>query len=126
MPCTTRRSSASLLGRVLEHERVFVFGAEGEEELYLSSADWMPRNLDRRVELLFAIKSEVVRRQVLEECIWPLLDDDCGAYEMDAEGNYRRSAAPAGGPRPDAQEQVLGAVSKARPRPSMKPWDAVP
>jgi len=116
----------SLLGRFLEHERVFVFGAEGEEELYLSSADWMPRNLDRRVELLFAIKSEVVRRQVLEECIWPLLDDDCGAYEMDAEGNYRRSAAPAGGPRPDAQEQVLGAVSKARPRPSMKPWDAVP
>jgi polyphosphate kinase len=116
----------SLLGRFLEHERVFVFGAEGEEELFLSSADWMPRNLDRRVELLFPIQSELVRRQILEECIWPLLDDDCGAYEMDAEGNYRRPPTPEGGPRPDAQEQVLGTVTKARPRPSMKPWDAVP
>ncbi len=116
----------SLLGRFLEHERVFVFGVEGEQELFLSSADWMPRNLDRRVELLFPIKSELLRKQILEECIWPLLDDDCGAYEMDAEGLYSRLPTPEGGPRPDAQEQVLGVVARTRPRPSMKPWEAVP
>ena len=116
----------SLLGRFLEHERVFAFGTEGEEQLFLSSADWMPRNLDRRVELLFPVTSEALRKQVLEECIWPLAHEDCGAYEMDADGNYRRPAAPDDGPRPDAQEHVLGVVAKTRPRPTMKPWDAVP
>ena len=116
----------SLLGRFLEHERVFAFGSEGEEELYLASADWMPRNLDRRVELFFPVTSAAIRRQVLEECIWPLLHSDCGAYEMDAEGQYRRPAPPSEGPHPDAQEHVLGVVSRTRPRPSLKPWDAAP
>jgi polyphosphate kinase len=116
----------SLLGRFLEHERVFSFGPEGEEVLYLASADWMPRNLDRRVELFFPVLSEPIRRQVLEECIWPLRHDECGAYEMDSDGHYVRPEPPAGGPRPDAQEHVLGIVARARPRPSLKPWDAVP
>ncbi|RYZ09687.1 MAG: polyphosphate kinase 1 [Myxococcales bacterium] len=116
----------SLLGRFLEHERVFAFGPEGEEELYLASADWMPRNLDRRVELFFPVLSEPIRKQVLEECLWPLNHEDCGAYEMEPDGTYRRPQLPAGGPRPDAQEQVLAVVARTRPRPSLKPWDAVP
>jgi polyphosphate kinase len=116
----------SLLGRFLEHERVFAFGVEGEEELFLSSADWMPRNLDRRVELLFPVSSEPLRRQVLEECIWPFAREDCGAYEMDADGHYKRPDTPGDGPRADAQESVLAQATKNRPRPSMKPWDAVP
>jgi hypothetical protein len=62
----------------------------------------------------------------LEECIWPLLHDDCGAYEMDESGHYRRPPVAEDGPRPDAQEHVLSLVTKHRPRPSMKPWDAVP
>jgi polyphosphate kinase len=115
----------SLLGRFLEHERIFVFGCEGDEELFLAAADWMPRNLDRRVELFFPLSSEPLRRQVLEECIWPLAHDDCGAYEMDADGTYRRPPPPSDGPRPDAQEHVLGVVAKARPRPTLKPWDTV-
>jgi polyphosphate kinase len=110
----------------LEHERVFAFGPEGEEELYLSSADWMPRNLDRRVELFFPVTSESIRSQILEECIWPLSSDDCGAYEMDPDGHYRRLPPAADGPRPDAQEHVLSVVARTRPRPSLKPWDAVP
>ncbi len=114
----------SLLGRFLEHERVLSFGPEGEEELFLSSADWMPRNLDRRVELLFPVLSEALRRQVLEECIWPLAHEDCGAYEMDSDGTYRRPTTPAEGPHPDAQEQVLGMVARTRPRPSLKPGGA--
>ena len=116
----------SLLGRFLEHERVFAFGAEGEEELFLASADWMPRNLDRRVELFFPVASEAARKQVLEECIWPLAHDDCGAYEMDESGHYRRPTPRADGPHADAQEHVLATVTKNRPRPSIKPWAAVP
>ncbi|HEY6079699.1 MAG TPA: polyphosphate kinase 1, partial [Polyangiaceae bacterium] len=96
----------SMLGRFLEHERVFLFGDEGEEELYLSSADWMPRNLDRRVELFFPVTSEALRRQVLEECVWPFGNDHCGAYEMSAEGTYRRPPSDPSEPIPDAQEYV--------------------
>jgi polyphosphate kinase len=116
----------SLLGRFLEHERVFAFGPEGEEELFLASADWMPRNLDRRVEVCFPVTSEPIRRQILEECIWPMLHDDCGAYEMQPDGSYRRAAAPADGPQPDAQEHVLALATRTRPRPTLKPWDVVP
>jgi polyphosphate kinase len=46
----------SVLGRYLEHERVFVFGPEGAEKIFLASADWMPRNLDRRVEVMFPVE----------------------------------------------------------------------
>ncbi|HVY31340.1 MAG TPA: polyphosphate kinase 1 [Polyangiaceae bacterium] len=114
----------SLLGRFLEHERVFAFGAEGEEQLFLASADWMPRNLDRRVEVLFPVVG-AASRQVIEECIWPLRHDHCGAYEMLPDGSYRRAGAPAG-PYADAQEEVLALVARSRPRPTMKPWDSVP
>jgi hypothetical protein len=63
---------------------------------------------------------------VLEECIWPFAHDDCGAYEMDADGRYERPPAHTDGPRPDAQETVLALATKNRPRPSMKPWEAAP
>ncbi len=112
----------SLLGRFLEHERVFCFGAEGEEELYLASADWMPRNLDRRVELFFPVLNDSARKQILEECVAPLRSDASGAYEMDESGRYRRPAPKADAPRVDAQAQVLELVAKARPRPSAKSW----
>jgi len=112
----------SLLGRFLEHERVFCFGAEGEEELFLASADWMPRNLDRRVELLFPILSDAVRKQILEECISPLQSEQCGAYEMDETGRYCRPATPPDMPRVDAQAHVQELATKARPRSSTKSW----
>ncbi|HYP87831.1 MAG TPA: polyphosphate kinase 1 [Polyangiaceae bacterium] len=113
----------SLLGRFLEHERVFGFGPEGEEELYLASADWMPRNLDRRVELFFPITSDAIRKQILEECLLPLSHEDCGAYEMTTDGEYVRPPGSPEGPHADAQGHVMGLVARARPRPSLKPWD---
>jgi polyphosphate kinase len=114
----------SLLGRFLEHERLFVFGPEGEEQFYLASADWMPRNLDRRVELFFPVRSEAIRRQLREECLAPLLGEDCGAYELQPDGHYR-APHPIGAGL-DAQEEVLALAARLRPRPSLKPWDAVP
>jgi polyphosphate kinase len=80
----------SLFGRFLEHERVFVFGAGEEEQFFLSSADWMPRNLDRRVEVMVPLSSEPVRARIRRECLDPLHLDNCRLYEMDSDGGYRR------------------------------------
>jgi len=106
----------SLLGRFLEHERVYLFGAPGQEELFLSSADWMPRNLDRRVEILFPIANAALRDRVRREVIAPLEQDDCRVYEMDDQGRFHRREPADAGERTDAQlyaeKQV--ALMKAR------------
>ncbi len=77
----------SIIGKYLEHSRVFVFGNEGETEIYLSSADWMPRNLNRRVELLFPIDSADIRKQImfimnlqLRDVVKGKIKDNTGAY----------------------------------------------
>jgi polyphosphate kinase len=100
----------SIVGRFLEHERVFVFGPPGEEEFLLSSADWMPRNLHRRVELLFPVEAEPLREQIRQEVITPALADNAFAYDMDAEGAYRRRV-PAEGEAPrGAQAEVFDRI----------------
>ena len=100
----------SILGRFLEHERVIVFGPPGEEEFFLSSADWMPRNLHRRVELLFPVESEPLREQIRQEVIEPALADNAFAYDMDADGTYRRRNAPEGERQRGAQADVFDRV----------------
>jgi polyphosphate kinase len=108
----------SLLGRFLEHERVFLFGPEGEEEYFLSSADWMPRNLDRRVEVLFPVKSEAIRMRIRNECFLPLELDNLRVYEMAADGSYHRRV-PGEQVQPiDAQLRTWGIVAKAANNPS--------
>ena len=91
----------SLVGRFLEHERVCIFGPPEHADYYLSSADWMPRNLDRRVEVLFPVESERLRERVRREVVEPFQLDDSRVYEMDADGAYHRrtpkSAAPIDG-----------------------------
>jgi polyphosphate kinase len=103
----------SLVGRFLEHERIFIFGPEGEEDFYLSSADWMPRNLDRRVELMAPIASESARERIRQECLAPLELDNSRVYEMDADGVYRRRRRETvDQPLNDAQLLVLQAPSR--------------
>jgi polyphosphate kinase len=97
----------SLIGRFLEHERIFVFGPEGEEDFYFSSADWMPRNLDRRVEVLAPISSEGIRERVRRECLLPIEIDNSRVYEMDSQGTYTRRRPPPGQYAKDAQLVVL-------------------
>jgi polyphosphate kinase len=102
----------SLLGRFLEHERVFLFGPRGEEEFFLSSADWMPRNLDRRVEVLFPVTSEAIRTRIRNECVLSLEADNQRVYEMVADGGYRRRVpAPFELPM-DAQLRTWAIVQK--------------
>lgn len=103
----------SMLGRFLEHERVFLFGPEGEEEFFLSSADWMPRNLDRRVEVLFPVTSEPLRARIRSECVLPVDLDNHRVYEMRPDGSYQRRAPAEGEPISDAQLRTWAIVSKS-------------
>jgi polyphosphate kinase len=103
----------SIIGRFLEHERVFVFGEGADEEFYLSSADWMPRNLDRRVEVLVPICSEAARERIRQECILPLQLDNCRVYAMQSDGTYCRRRPADGQTAVDAQ-----VVAASPPRPS--------
>ncbi|HHT24206.1 MAG TPA: polyphosphate kinase 1 [Clostridiaceae bacterium] len=79
----------SLVGRFLEHSRIFYYYNDGREDIFLSSADWMPRNLDRRVEILFPIEDEGCRERVLEVLIYQMLDTD-RARIMQGDGSYIR------------------------------------
>ena len=79
----------SIVGRQLEHSRIFWFANGGEEQLYLSSADWMPRNLNDRVELFFPVeKEEHIRR--IKALLDLYLRDNVGAHMMQSNGTYRR------------------------------------
>jgi len=97
----------SIVGRFLEHERVFLFGAPGEEQWFLSSADWMPRNLHRRVEVMFPVESAALREQIRREVIEPALADNAFAYDMGADGTYARRVPRDGEPVRGAQAEVL-------------------
>jgi len=79
----------SIVGNFLEHSRIFYFANSGSPEIYCGSADWMPRNLERRVEILFPIKNPV-----LKEKLWHILDielkDTLKAHVMQADGRYEK------------------------------------
>lgn len=79
----------SIIGRYLEHSRIFYFFHDGQEDLFLSSADWMPRNLDRRIELLFPIEDRQVRDRVME-VLNIQLADTVKARIMEPDGQYSR------------------------------------
>jgi polyphosphate kinase len=96
----------SIIGRFLEHSRVFYFrwgDADDEEALYLSSADWMSRNMLRRVEVAWPVTDAVLRQRVIDECLVPYLMDRLDAWELDAMGAYRRVAVTG----PGAQQALL-------------------
>jgi polyphosphate kinase len=97
----------SIVGRFLEHCRVFCFGAGEEEELFLASADWMPRNLYRRVELMFPVEDRALRARIHREVIEPSLTDNCRARDLQPDGTYVRRHPLPGEPPRDAQLVVL-------------------
>ncbi|TAL20989.1 MAG: polyphosphate kinase 1, partial [Aquabacterium sp.] len=85
----------SVVGRLLEHSRVLYFrwgkGAD-EEALYLSSADWMSRNMLRRIEIAWPVRDPVLRQRVIDECLVPYLHDTRDAWLQQGDGTYRRIA----------------------------------
>ncbi len=78
----------SIVGRFLEHSRIYLFHNDGHEEIYLSSADWMPRNLDRRVELMFPIEDTHCRKQ-LKKVLRIQWADNTRAHEMQSDGTCK-------------------------------------
>ena len=100
----------SVVGRFLEHTRVFYFENDSDPKVYLSSADWMGRNFFNRVEVCFPVENEVLRKRVVAESFDAYLADGRQAWQLRADGAYE----PAGGQgadRESAQESLLAALA---------------
>ena len=95
----------SIVGRFLEHSRVYYFGNGGKPDLYLASADWMPRNFYRRVEIAFPIEAPALRDEIIDEVLPRFLTDYGKARELQPDGSYVRLKPEEGAPRSQAQLQ---------------------
>jgi polyphosphate kinase len=100
----------SIVGRFLEHTRVFWFQNGGADDVWLSSADWMDRNFFRRIELCFPVLDAGLKKRVIREGLKPYLDDNCQGWVMDGEGEFTR-LKPKRGARNSAQEELLSLLS---------------
>jgi len=83
----------SVLGRFLEHSRLFYFHNDGEPDVFCASADWMGRNLLRRVETCFPIRDDGLRREVIAQGLAPYLSDNVGTWNLQSDGSYQRLKA---------------------------------
>lgn len=97
----------SIIGRFLEHARVFYFRAGESEELYLSSADWMNRNMLRRVELAWPVLDPQLRQRIVDECLVAAMGDSQGSWELRPDGRYARVTPDAGRPVLSAQDALM-------------------
>ena len=95
----------SIVGRYLEHARVFCFGNDGDAEVFCSSADWMERNFFRRVEVAFPILDPELRSSLIED-LKLYLRDDRQAWQLGSDGGYAR-VAPAGQGGISAQQELM-------------------
>ena len=93
----------SIVGRFLEHSRIYYFENAGDPVVYLSSADWMPRNFYRRIEVAFPIETAALRDQITNDVIPTILHDRVKARELQPDGTYRRLKPE--GPEPSRQAQ---------------------
>jgi polyphosphate kinase len=102
----------SVVGRFLEHARVYRFHAAGQDLVFCSSADWMERNLLRRVEIAFPIADDRLKQRVVEECLVAHLKDNTQAWQLQSDGSYLR-AQPAPGEAPySAQGDLLSRLAR--------------
>jgi polyphosphate kinase len=107
----------SIIGRFLEHSRVFYFCSGNDEALYLSSADWMNRNMLRRVELAWPVEDVGLRRRIVNECLTTYLHDSVDAWTMHADGHYtqvnatRNSSTSKSKPTLGAQGKLMALYS---------------
>jgi len=95
----------SIVDRYLEHSRIFVFGSGSHPKVFLSSADWMPRNFHRRVEVMFPIKATNLKKRILSELIPNFTNDNVKARVLQSDGSYRR--VKSGTPKFRCQEKLM-------------------
>jgi polyphosphate kinase len=105
----------SIIGRFLEHSRVFYFRLGEKEDLYLSSADWMNRNMVRRVELAWPVTDPVQRQRIVDECLVAYLHDRVDAWDLGASGTYTRLTPSPRKPAHGAQAALMGRYSPSEP-----------
>jgi polyphosphate kinase len=118
----------SVVGRFLEHSRIFYFENGSDDEVYISSADWMPRNLYERVEVMCPLLDPVLKNRVKDEILAAYLADNVKARILDRNGNYTRIPRRRGQPAFSSQDFLIsvaegnaGAASIPEPvRPAAK------
>ncbi len=98
----------SVVGRFLEHSRVFYFSNGGDEEIYIGSADWMHRNLDRRVEAIAPIKDERIKQYIKQEVLGTYLKDNTNARILKSDGSYEKLTAKSNEKEFDSQLYFVG------------------
>jgi polyphosphate kinase len=101
----------SVVGRFLEHSRIYYFRNGGREEIYLGSADLMPRNINRRVEVLFPLEGPDLVRYVRDEILAVYMSDTVKGRSMKSDGTYARRAAPGNKRAVSSQEWLLKQVA---------------
>ncbi len=97
----------SIIDRFLEHSRIFYFHNNGEPQVYIGSADWMDRNLSRRVEVVFPIINAELKHRIIHEILAICLADNMKARELLSDGTYRRAPREANQPAVRSQERFL-------------------
>lgn len=97
----------SIIGRLLEHSRVFYFHSGGREELFIASADWMGRNFFRRIEICTPVENPAIKQRIMREALTLALADNRKAWLMQPDGSYIRAAAQEGEEGLDMQETLL-------------------
>lgn len=102
----------SVIGRFLEHHRIFYFNSGGEEKIFLSSADWMERNFFRRIELAFPILDPKLKKRVINEGLKFYLADNQQSWEMNGAGQYTRKNSSRAKPH-SAQTELMLTLGKA-------------
>ncbi len=100
----------SIVGRFLEHTRVFYFHNDGDYELYLSSADWMERNFFHRVEIAFPVEDKKLRQRILKDGLEAYLSDNTEAWVLQRDGEYKRRTPAANQKSRSAQGALLESV----------------
>jgi polyphosphate kinase len=97
----------SIVGRFLEHSRIYYFANNGHPEIYMGSADLMPRNLDRRVETIFPVEDEAIKERIVNEILAIQMDDNLKARELQPDGSYQRLKPKEGEPGISSQNWLL-------------------
>lgn len=108
---TDRIRVRSIIGRFLEHSRVFYFRIGDHDSLYLSSADWMNRNMLRRIELAWPVLDKTLRQRIIDECLVAYLFDSADAWILNSEGEYTRVRASEGHRTLSVQRELMNRYS---------------
>ncbi len=104
----------SIIGRFLEHHRIYYFAADGQDDVYIASADWMERNMFRRIEACVPLLDKKLKARVIREGLKPYLADTT-AWEMDSNGNFSRHRTR--GKRRSAQDELLAMLAAGTAQP---------